>query len=111
MNLLYEYLMCKVNGLEDPSSLQTLRKVSIYLPADSTTEIPIAVDSLDELNSRIRTYAIVARFNHLLGESTKAKEEKEYALSLIDKVQNLEASMGLIAEQPYRSNYLQLLNF
>ena len=111
MNQLYEYLMCKVNGLDDPNSLQTLRKVSIYLPADSKKEIPIAVDSLDELNSRIGKYAVAAQFNHLLGNSTKANEEKEYALSLVYKVQKLEESMGIIATQPDRNNYLQLLNF
>jgi len=102
------YIICLVSGFKYQESLEILGIASKYMPADQTADIPVADG---DLNVRFVDYAISARVNFILGNFSKAKQEKLYAERLLVRILEIERTNGISALQPEREPYLKLLNF
>lgn len=111
LNQLAPYLDCIVNGMKDSNSIQTLKRVSRYLPNDETSEILKDNNEINVLLSRFQKFAIISRLNYLIGNESKASQERDYAFALLSRITELEKAAGSIQDEALRTNLLKLLDF
>jgi hypothetical protein len=108
---LKSYVVCLALKKIDVRDLELLRKSFRFLPVNETEIIPVNDQELTSLKNRFGDYALSSRINLILGSIGKANMEKDYALNLLSRIQELENAGGLAVQQPERSDNLILLNF
>ena len=104
-------MVCLALKKIDVRDLELLRESFRFLPVNETEIIPVNDQELTSLKNRFGNYALTSRINLILGSIGKANMEKDYALNLLSRIQELENAGGLAVQQPERSDNLILLNF
>lgn len=111
LSQLNEYAICLVRGLQDPNYIETLKKSSHYLADEIAKENPQSANDLVFLQNRLNAYALAARVSFYLGNQERAKQEKTYALDLLEQINEYEMINGLTITQLQTRGNLDLLNF
>jgi O-antigen ligase len=110
-NELQSFVICHIQGSEYRDVRKTLIVAEQYLPVIDDSAIPIDVNEVNNLASRIKIVAVHATTYSLIGNLQNASELQTYALTLIKRMDELIATgpPGPLLDEI--ALYEELLNF
>ena len=108
---LNEYIRCHIDGYFFPDLVSDLTEASSYFTETLRTEIPVGVDEISQISTRLENLTTIARAWFILGNNKAANDLQLYGRTLITRLISLQQLNPTLLPETQIEYFETLLRF